>query len=115
MLWGCFALYFAVVVMSMAILLRHIIGDMVGHSQKLLTCVYSGCVGSTLLHSLASALAIRAIRPPTSTIRSNFSATVAPNIANPIPILKSSTRASKWVFGAAGPGESWIAPFVDLC
>ena len=100
MLWGCFALYFAVVVMSMAILLRHIIGDMVGHSQKLLTCVYSGCVGSTLLHSLASALAIRAIRPPTSTIRSNFSATVAPNIANPIPILKSSTRASKWVYGS---------------
>ena len=99
MLWGCFALYFAVVVMSMAILLRHIIGDMVGHSQKLLTCVYSGCVGSTLLHSLASALAIRAIRPPTSTIRSNFSATVAPNIANPIPILKGSTRASKWVWG----------------
>ena len=35
----------------------------------------------------------------TSTIRWNFSATVAPNIANHIPILKPLRYSSKWVWG----------------
>ncbi len=60
--------------------------------------IWFAMFGAAAAEKFQRIVEVWAIPPPTSTIRSNFSATVAPNIANPIPILKSSTRASKLAF-----------------
>ena len=50
--------------------------------------IWFAMFGAAAAEKFQRIVEVWAIPPPTSTIRSNFSATVAPNIANPIPILK---------------------------